>query len=227
MSAIPVREADLILKNLVSVMPERIDGKQAIVEMKDSGSSHWRQMEWIGFWFEHLVEHEIKRRIGVSVGPTIGRTTFDLVMDHVWDLKVHPQNSRSKYLVLNDREAVDRCIDDFGGFGFVVVTGIAEYDDSGEFKLWHDALKGGRSSYELQRIERGAPSRRRKVAFVPNRVEAVFFESNADISRGLDEEWLGYFQEGMRNSNGGARRPKYQINLEATPDDFVVSRASF
>jgi hypothetical protein len=220
-------EAGRIVRSLTPVMPRRVDGRKAILTMRNDGSSHWRQMEWIGFWFEHLVENEIKGGLGVSVGPTVGRTTFDLVIDHVWDLKVHPRNPRSKYLILNDREAVDRCIDEYGGFGVVVVSGSAEYDESGEFKLWHDDIKGGRSSYEAQRIERGAPSRRRKIAFEPDAIKAVFFESHADIARGLKEKWLGFFQEGMRNSNGHARRAKYQIKLETVPDELVVARASF
>lgn len=220
----PTREAQIILDNLVQVIPDHVDGRDAIVEMKDAGSPNWRQMEWIGFWFEHVVDFHLKSRLGVSVGPSVGRTKFDLVLDHVWDLKVHPQNSTSKFLILNDKEAVDSCIEEFGGFGFVVVTGDAEYDESGEFKSWHDGLKGGRSNYEEERVRRGAPSRRRKIGFHPKAIDAVFLANLGDVSRGLDERWLGYFQTGMRNSNGAARRPKYQINLNKTPDDVVLAR---
>jgi hypothetical protein len=220
----PAHEAEIILSNLVEVMPDHIDGRDAIVEMKDGGSPNWRQMEWIGFWFEHLFNSHLKTRLGVSIGPSVGRTTFDLVMNHVWDLKVHPQNSTSRNLILNDKEAVDSCIEQFGGFGFVVVVGNAEYDESGEFKSWHDHLKGGKSDYEVERVRRGAPSRRRKAGFHPQSVEAVFFERRDDVSRGLDERWLSYFQMGMRNSNGVARRPKYQINLDKTPFDYVLAK---
>jgi hypothetical protein len=220
----PIREAHIILNNLVQVIPDHIDGRDAIVEMKDAGSPNWRQMEWIGFWFEYVVESQLKSRLGVSVGPSVGRTKFDLVLDHVWDLKVHPQNSASKFLILNDKEAVDSCIEEFGGFGFVVVTGDAEYDESGQFKAWHDGLKGGRSTYEEERVRRGAPSRRRKIGFCPKAIDAVFLVNQGDVSRGLNERWLGYFQTGMRNSNGAARRAKYQINFEKTPDDIVLAR---
>jgi hypothetical protein len=220
----PAQEAEIILSNLIKVMPDHIHGREAIVEMRDGGSPNWRQMEWIGFWFEHLVDSQLKSRLGVSIGPSVGRTKFDLEMNHVWDLKVHPQNSTSKNLILNDKDAVDSCIDQFGGFGFVVVVGDADYDQSGEFKVWHDHLKGGKSDYELERIKRGAPSRRRKVGFHPKVVEAVFFAGREELSRGLEERWLSYFQTGMRNSNGVARRPKYQINLDKTPSEFVLAK---
>ena len=38
------------------LLPKHVDGKQAIMEMKNEGSRNWRQMEWIGFWFEFFIE---------------------------------------------------------------------------------------------------------------------------------------------------------------------------
>ena len=32
-------------------VPKYVDGKAAILEMKNGGSRNWRQMEWVGFWF--------------------------------------------------------------------------------------------------------------------------------------------------------------------------------
>ena len=61
----PTREAQIILDNLVQVIPDHVDGRDAIVEMKDAGSPNWRQMEWIGFWFEHVVDFHLKSRLGV------------------------------------------------------------------------------------------------------------------------------------------------------------------
>jgi hypothetical protein len=217
-----IKEADLLLSKLRTSIPSQIDGKDAILQMKEEGSANWRQMEWIGFWFEHFVRTEVTGRLGISVGPSFGRTQFDLLLNHVWDLKVHPRSANGK-LILNDREAVDLCIAERGGFGFVVVIGEAEYDGTGEFKAWHDALKGGTSAYEVERIQRGAPSRRRKISFKPQSVEAVFFSDQNQINRGLDEGWVTLFQSGMRNSNGNPRREKYQINLDRAPRELKVS----
>ena len=42
----------LVAKPLI---PKFVDGKEAILEMKNGGSRNWTQMEWIGFWFEFFV----------------------------------------------------------------------------------------------------------------------------------------------------------------------------
>ena len=34
--------------------------------------------------------------------------------------------------------------------------------------------------------------------------------------------WIGKFQEGMRNADGSPRRPKYEINVEAIPDNVRI-----
>lgn len=44
-----------ILKNI----PKVWDGRTAILEMKDSAFPHWRQMEWIGFYFQFLCEKSL------------------------------------------------------------------------------------------------------------------------------------------------------------------------
>ena len=47
-----IQEADQILKILNSTLPKKVDGKAAILELKQAGYQ-WRQMEWIGWYFEH------------------------------------------------------------------------------------------------------------------------------------------------------------------------------
>ena len=218
------KEADLILATIRQFISIEIDGKSAITTMKSGGSPNWRQMEWIGFWFEHFAKTQLAPTLGVAAGPSFGRTSFDLILNNVWDLKVHPTNSGSQVLILNDQEAVDACVDSQGGLGFIVVLGQATYDETGSFKIWHDELKGGRSRYEETRISRGAPSRRRKISFRPTSILALYFASQESLQRGLREGWLGYFQSGMRNSNGLPRRAKYKIDLDRVPSDLVVSR---
>jgi hypothetical protein len=39
-------------------MPKVWDARTSILEMKDSGSRQWRQMEWMGFYFEFLCERD-------------------------------------------------------------------------------------------------------------------------------------------------------------------------
>lgn len=50
--------ADIVekLQNSSQNMPKAWDGKKAILEMKEAGSTQWRQMERMGFYFEFLCE---------------------------------------------------------------------------------------------------------------------------------------------------------------------------
>lgn len=219
-----LEEARRIVEAVAESIPQQIDGKSAIEEMRAGGSRHWRQMEWIGWWLEHFAETTVVQDLGATRGPTYGRTEFDLACDHVWDLKAHPDGLNS--LILNDREAVDDCLSERGGVGFIIVHGAVDYDETGAFKAWHDALKGGTSAYERARVARNAPSRRRKVRFRPSRVEAIWFDSADALHRAVSQGWMGFFQEDMRNSNGNPRRAKYMLKTGRMPSSAIVAAAS-
>jgi len=214
--------ADVIQKNI----PASLDGKEAILSMKAEGSTNWRQMEWIGFWFEHFVHSQLKHKISARTGPTYGTTTFDLERGFVWDLKSHPTNIKS--LILNDAKAIESCILEKGGLGFIILSGDVVYDDNQmTFKKWHDALKGGTSIYEKERVARNAPSRRRKIRFIPTKVEGIWFNSESEIESAFATGVLGYFQQGMRNSNGKSRPEKVMIKNSSSIEDFLVGRQLF
>ncbi len=203
----------LVAKPLI---PKFVDGKEAIMEMKNGGSRNWRQMEWIGFWFEFFVETHLQPTLGNTVGPTYGKTTFDLQLSNVWDLKAHPNHL--KYLLLNDQQAVKSCIEEKGGVGFIVVDGLTEYDDENEtFKKWHDALKGKQSAYVKSRIARNAPPRRRKVSFRPKSILGIWINSVDELTKGELDGWISGFQKDMRNSNGNPRRAKFKFDTSRIP----------
>jgi hypothetical protein len=215
MTSVPEYEAETLLSSVKTHLPRRIDGKDAIRQMKQEGSRNWRQMEWIGFWFEHFFEKSIWPDIGGQLGPRFGNTSFDVRRNFVWDLKAHPTSQT--WMLLNDCEAVQDCIRATGGLGFIVVHGDVDYDTTGAFKAWHDDFKGGTSQYEKNRVARGAPSRRRKSAFVPKRIDAVYLRDVSTVETALTAGWMAYFQENMRNSDGSPRRAKYQMNPDAVP----------
>ncbi len=216
-------EAHVLLDEISSILPKTLDGQEAIMDMKENNSANWRQMEWIGFWFEHFVETKVVPTMGGSRGPTFGRTTFDFKKNFVWDLKAHPMGDKN--IILNDESAIRSCIEQFGGLGFIVVEGIAKYDDSeSSFKKWHDNLKGGTSVYEKKRVERGAKSRSRKVSFQPYSVLAIWFENLEQIDHARALGTLKLFQVGMRNSNGKDRAAKYQLNLDLIPPENKLAK---
>ncbi len=219
-------EAILIAQQLIAALPPHVDGREAIVEMRDSGSRHWRQMEWIGFYLEFLMETKVVPLLGLQVGPTFGNTTFDYALRHVWDLKTH--SGSTLMAPMNDQQAVLECITRHGGVGFLIVEYDAEYDDDlGTFKAWHDQIKGKRSAYESQRIARGARSRPRKISFRPTGILAIYFASLEDLQRGLAEKWLSNFQKGMKNSDGSPRRAKFMISPSQVSESAVVARVFY
>jgi hypothetical protein len=214
-------EGRILLNELANGLPLQIDGRDAIVQMKEGGSRHWRQMEWIGFYPEFWFEQNLASKLEASVGPRFGNVTFDIRRRHVWDLKAHSSDA-NRWAPLNDVEAIRDCIVTHGGLGFIVMSGPCVYESDGEFKAWHDGLKGGPSSYSRKIAQRGAVSRRRKVSFSPDRLVAFRFGALDDLDQAQSEGWLKGFQEGMRNSNGRARREKVMVDLDRIAPWAVV-----
>lgn len=215
------KDAELIIDQILSHIPKVVDGRSAITWMRESGSKNWRQMEWIGFWFEHFFEVNVAPQLQITEGPIFGKTQIDIRSKFVWDLKAHPDAKPS--MILNDQEAFRTCIELESSIGFIVVEGTAEFDHTGDFKRWHDQFKGGKSSYVLAGDASGRVSRTRKISFRPNRVIAFAFEALHKVDLASEEGWLKPFQEGMRNSNGNSRRAKYMVSsMNDIPPEYIL-----
>jgi len=195
-------EADL-LKNKLQGLSKNWDGKNCIVEMKDNHNRNWRQMEWIGFYAEYAIRKLLNNQDNIKLqGDTFGRVVFDLGGTINWDIKAHPNSSASA--ILNDCEATNLSIAKNKYHGLIILCVDCEFDSTGLFKQWHDHLKGGKSDYEIARVARGAPSRKRKVSAKLTDINLILL-SDENINQ------LGKAQEGWRNSDGGERRAKYSI----------------
>ena len=202
-------------------MPKHWDGREAILEMKNSGSRQWRQMEWIGFYFEFLCETTFGGILDIP-GKSYGRSRFDAFHKISWDFKAHATNAATRNIITNDTEAIERTIDEHGYYGLILAIGDVEYNDEERtFKRWHDELKGGKSDYELNRIERGAMSRRRKTEFVLCEIHFVCLD-DATMS-----QCSGSFQKGFRNSDGRPRRSKVSVRLDRLPDEAILATERF
>ncbi len=189
------------LTELLAPLVGHWDGKTCIEQMKRA-DFQWRQMEWAGFYGEMRVRDALEGS-RFTGGDTFGNVTFDFKGHINWDVKVHCNHSRAS--PLNDVRAVDESIDWHGTHGLIIIEGECQLDHSGAFKAWHDALKGGVSAYEVERVARGARSRARKTALDVTRIALVPL-TRENISR------LGRFQGGMRNADGSRRNEKYQIS---------------
>lgn len=211
-----------VSKALLRRLPRRVDGKDAILQMRDEGSSNWRQMEWIGFWFEHFVDKVFLTDSTGLTGPQFGNTQFDMMLSEPWDLKAHPDGIRQ--VILNEKTAVDSCIDQFGAVNYLLLAGETSYDDENRsFKRWHDGLKGGVSQYEQCRVKEGRPSRRRKISFSPKNLFAIRL-NRSSLDSSIQSGSIGFFQAGMRNANGKPRNAKYLLKLPAVQPTFESFR---
>lgn len=202
-------------------IPSIWNGRKAILEMKEGGSRHWRQMEWMGFYFEFLCQKEFHGILQMP-GNKYGNTEFDAFGEMSWDLKAHATNARSHTVILNDTEAIERTMNDFGHYGLVLAIGEAEYNDvDGTFKAWHDKLKGDISDYEKNRIKRKAKSRLRKTEFVLSEIRLI------SLSEATLNKCSGTFQKGFRNADGSPRRQKTTMNIAKIPDLALINSLSF
>lgn len=195
-------------------IPKRWDGKRAIVTMKEGNSRNWRQMEWIGFYFQYLCEEHLSGLVDIP-GPKYGKVSFDGFFKIPWDFKAHAINTSSHQLIVNDSAATASAIEEFGAVGLVLALGDVEYnDESREFQRWHSTIKGGESRYERERVARGAWSRRRKVSFDLQQVSFIEI-TDATLVR------CGSFQVDFRNADGRPRRAKVLVDLEQIDREMV------
>ena len=201
--------ATSIAQALAISIPEYWDGKACVEELK-AADYNWRQMEWIGWWFEYRALR-ILRSMGATQGPTLGSVAFDCMLDGVWDFKTHPKRGKGvDYAYLNDEDAVNTCLSSYGHVGWLIAAGQAVYDIDGEFKKWHDELKGSVSAYVRQGQAIGRRSRLRKAAFRLEEIIWIEFRSAADVNSAVAARVLQRgLQAGQQNADGSARNPKY------------------
>jgi hypothetical protein len=201
-------------QGLKARVPKKWDGKQSILEMRDKGGRNWKQMEWIGFYFQFLCE-TVLAHIAKIPGPRYGNVQFDCFFEIPWDFKAHAMNTSSHQIIVNDSEATAAAIKQFGEVGLILALGEVQYNDAARsFQAWHQALKGGKSKYELERIKRGAWSRLRKVSFDLRQISFIRVTDRTLIK-------CGSFQTDFRNADGSPRRPKVLIDLEELDEDTV------
>lgn len=195
-------------------IPKIWDGKQAILEMKQAGFSQWRQMEWIGFYFEFLCRTHLSSIMEIP-GPRYGNTSFDGLFEIPWDFKAHAMNTSSHQIIVNDYQSIFDAIAEYGAVGVILAMGEVEYnDEKRKFQKWHNKLKGGLSDYEKERIERGAWSRLRKRSFDLRQISYIRLTRSA-------LKKTGSFQYNFRNADGSPRKSKVLINLEKLQNEII------
>ena len=207
------------LEKLLAQMPAVWDGRKAILEMRDSGYPHWKQMDWIGFYFQFLCDTKLPPLVKIP-GPKYGKVEFDGFSEIPWDFKAHPDKNANgqdnKSVIVNDRLAITKAIKQFGGAGIILAIGDAKYNDEDRsFQVWHQEFKGGLSNFEKQRILRKASSRLRKTAFRLREIKIILLDDKK-------VQGLGSFQKGFRNSDGSPRNAKVLLDLENITAEKII-----
>lgn len=198
-------------------VPKIWDGKNAILEMKKEDYPHWKQMEWIGFYFQFLCEKNLPPAVMEVPGPKYGNVKFDGFNIIPWDFKAHAISKKSHQIIVNDSQAIAEGIKNFGAVGLILALGEVKYNDKNRtFQKWHEELKGGLSKYSLNRIKRNAPSRLRKVSFDLQQIDFIKITDDTLVK-------CGSFQRDFRNANGSPRREKVLIDLEKIEDELIYS----
>jgi len=202
------------IEEKLKIIPKSWDGKKAIAEMKNVGYSHWRQMEWMGFYFQYLCRKHLSKIMEIP-GKRYDNVAFDAFKEISWDFKAHAMNTSSHQIIVNDTEAISKAIKDNGAVGLILALGKVEYnDEERNFQKWHDRLKGKETLYVRDRIKRGAWSRLRKVSFDLQQISFIEIKENTLIK-------CGSFQKNFRNSDGSPRKSKLLIDLENIKKELV------
>jgi len=197
-------EARSILEVSRDAIPSNWVGRDCVMEMKDGGSTKWKQTEWQGFYFEFRTIGKLVNRFGG--GPIrIGVTEFDYKLNRIWDLKVHSNygvngaDKPNKTCQLNDQVAMSQVVRD-GGLGLVILSGDPTYSE--EFSRWHKEFRGSS----------GLPTKKLKEEFMPTHLEAFFIPNPSELEKALQSKMLSEFAQG-RQPNGAVRAPKYSLNI--------------
>jgi len=197
------------LKNIQKIW----DSKKSILEMKESGYSQWKQMEWIGFYFQFICEKYLSDFMQIP-GPRYRNVSFDAFKIIPWDFKAHAINTSAHQIIVNDSKATANGIRDYGAVGLILALGKVLYNDENRtFQRWHEELKGGLSEYSIERVKRGAWPRLRKVSFDLQQISFIKI-TDATLAK------CGSFQKDFRNANGSPRRPKVLLNLEKIDEEL-------
>lgn len=209
-----------VAKNLLSDFPTTWDGKKSVLILKEA-NFNWRQMEWWGFYFEFLATQKLKNSFSIP-GDKFGKTRtacFDLKGSINWDLKAKAIKSDDHRSILNDTDAMNWSIEQYGRHGLIIALCDVEYNDTNRtFQQWHRNLKGGKSKYELDREQRTSISRYRKTS--AELQEILFLIVNSK-----NVGFLGIHHQG-RNSNGKPRPPKYMLDYDVI-GKFMVDKITF
>lgn len=204
-----------------------VDGRMAILEMKEAGFPGWQEVEWAGFHAKFLVQKMCREKLNGEIQVYDLDKKRHLVRgDYAWDTRFHVYDKSDK-IPLGDVKGYSDLVEKHGGIGLLVVDAAVNTDKNGDFRRWHEELKGGSSEYSMERERDGRPPRERKTEYLILGVYAYFFTLD-DLNKGVMEGWTeDDFQRTMRNADGARRKSKYRIKSSEIPDEHLLLVKNF
>lgn len=231
----PLKEGQAVAAALFEGLPKRWDGKQCVRWLYEQGLRGAFDNEWQGFFCEAKSRQVLADTFEPATTPPrskYGSTVFDLALRRVWDLKTHtgsqlfPTTGLSRPgkndLILNDESAVRECVAE-QGLGFVVVSGQAEMDESGDFLAWHRAFK--QQAGVKSAPSNSGESRVRKAAFTPTEIEVFWVENTEALNAAIASGRLVIRSQGRQapkvaGEPGSPRPPKFHLNVRSAREDM-------
>jgi len=197
------------LKTSLVTLPKVWDAKSCIIEMQKNGFKHWRQSEWIGWYFQYLCESKLRAIFSIP-GASYGNAEFDGSAEGLnFDFKAHSwydrKRSIKKTTILNDKIAMEESIRVNGRHCLLIALLDCSYDSSGEFKKWHEKVKGEESKYVAEGRKTGRPQR-----ILKTNAKVVKFLVLTITSENIHR--LPIMKQ-PKNSNGKPRLPKYMLDF--------------
>lgn len=204
---------DTKIKTAFSYLQRDWDGKECVEEMRQAGyKTGWKQMEWIGFYFQMKCE-ELLKDCFIIPGDSYrgGNVEFDGKSEgYNFDFKAHSafdEKGKSKpRTVLNDKLSMEQSIQANGRHGLILAQLRCTYDHDGEFRRWHQQVIGQKSQYVQEGERTGRRSRIRKVSAKVERLVVLTITKD-------NLHYLPIVNQG-RNSNGAPRFPKYGLDTD-------------
>lgn len=223
----PESEGHALAAALKAKLPELWHGRKAVQWLDSQGLRGANDNEWQGFYGEEQAKRVLDTAFTPRFQPPRVRyrnTTFDYALNRVWDIKVHTEVATTPGLtrpgrddtILNDELATRECIDE-QGLGFLVISGEAGMDDTGEFVTWHRQFKAARSGSRTAPSNSGS-SRTRKAWFSVMCVEAFWIPNTPALDAAILAGAMSIQRQGRQSprvagSSGSVRPDKFKMRM--------------
>lgn len=234
----PQDEGGALAAALLARLPHHWDGQASVKWLADRNLRGANDNEWQGFYGEERAKLVLARAFTPNDHPPrvrYGNTVFDYALNFVWDIKVHTEvqvfADRTKpgknETLLNDERAARDCMDE-QGLGFLIVSGAAAMDESGQFVEWHRAFKAKMLGKPAAPSNSGA-SRTRKAAFNAMHVESFWVPNTealdaAILGGALKVKPIGRQAPKRAGEAGAPRADKFEMKMRQARGQVRVAR---